>query len=285
ALALLALAAGYGALAAVAFGRERDLSSALSAVALALAGVAAAVQLDGNWLVLAWAIGAALLAGLSRAVGELRFLLACAVYLGLGLAHALTLDAPPADLFAAQRHPGAGVPALLALAGAGLAFAAAAVARREPVARAGDDPLARAGHRLEEGLPRWRSLSLAGAALAAVYATSLAILELFQALPAVDVDTAFQRGHTGVSAFWAVLALALLYAGLVRGRDALRNAGLALFGITLAKIFVYDLAALSAIARALSFLAVGALLLAAGFFYQRLASRQAPAREPVEPRT
>jgi uncharacterized membrane protein len=89
----------------------------------------------------------------------------------------------------------------------------------------------------------------------------------------VSVETAFQRGHTGVSAFWSALALALLYAGLVQRRGALRLAGLALFGVTLAKIFVYDLAALSAVARALSFLAVGVLLLAAGFFYQRLGAR------------
>ena len=55
------------------------------------------------------------------------------------------------------------------------------------------------------------------------------------------------------------------------GRD-LRIGGLALFGVSLAKLFLYDLANLSSIARALSFLAVGALLLVGGFFYQRLAA-------------
>ena len=47
--------------------------------------------------------------------------------------------------------------------------------------------------------------------------------------------------------------------------------GFALFGISLAKLFVYDLAFLSSVARAFSFLAVGAVLLVGGFFYQRLA--------------
>ena len=48
-------------------------------------------------------------------------------------------------------------------------------------------------------------------------------------------------------------------------------------GVSLAKIFLYDLAKLSSVTRALSFLAVGAVLLLAGFFYQRLtaATRQA----------
>ena len=50
----------------------------------------------------------------------------------------------------------------------------------------------------------------------------------------------------------------------------LRYAGFILFGTTLVKIFLYDLATLSAVARAGSFIAVGTLLLAAGAFYQRM---------------
>ena len=58
----------------------------------------------------------------------------------------------------------------------------------------------------------------------------------------------------------------------------LRVAGFALFGLALAKLFLYDLAYLSSITRALSFLAVGAVLLLAGFFYQRVTAdlREAP---------
>ena len=48
-------------------------------------------------------------------------------------------------------------------------------------------------------------------------------------------------------------------------------------GISLAKLFLYDLAFLSSVARAFSFLAVGGVLLAAGFFYQRLAAVDSPA--------
>jgi uncharacterized membrane protein len=52
----------------------------------------------------------------------------------------------------------------------------------------------------------------------------------------------------------------------------LRRVALALFGLSLAKLFLYDLTFLSSVARAFSFLAVGGVLLTAGFFYQRLAS-------------
>ncbi len=58
--------------------------------------------------------------------------------------------------------------------------------------------------------------------------------------------------------------------GLRRASRALRLGGLALLAISLAKLFLYDLATLSSVTRALSFLAVGAVLLLGGFFVQRL---------------
>jgi len=57
---------------------------------------------------------------------------------------------------------------------------------------------------------------------------------------------------------------------LRRRVQALQLGGFALFGVSLAKPFLYDLAFLSSVARAFSFLAVGGVLLLAGFFYQRL---------------
>jgi uncharacterized membrane protein len=89
---------------------------------------------------------------------------------------------------------------------------------------------------------------------------------------AAGVETDFQRGHSAVSAFWGITGLVALYVGLRRALRVLRIAGFALFAVALAKIFLYDLANLSSITRALSFLAVGAVLLLAGFFYQRLSA-------------
>jgi uncharacterized membrane protein len=65
----------------------------------------------------------------------------------------------------------------------------------------------------------------------------------------------------------------VLYLGLARRSRGLRLTGFAIFGVSLAKIFLYDLSALSSITRALSVLAVGAVLLLGGFFYQRLSSQ------------
>jgi uncharacterized membrane protein len=107
-----------------------------------------------------------------------------------------------------------------------------------------------------------------------LYAASLVILQLFEWAPDVGVHASFQRGHTAVSALWGVVGLVVLYAGLVRRTRSIRVAGLALFALSLAKLFVYDLANLSSVTRALSFLAVGAMFLLAGFFYQRLSAER-----------
>jgi hypothetical protein len=240
--ALLGIAAVYGVVAACVHRRHRDLATLLGAIALVVGIAGSRDLLDGTWLVLAWAVTAVALAVAARVDERLEIGALC--FLGLAAGHALVLDAPPTDLVVASRHPGAGVPAV-ALAVA--AFVAVALLRRH--AR--------------------QALAWAGGGLA-LYGLSLAILEAFEA-GGGGVETAFQRGHTAVSALWGLVGVALLYAGLRRRERALQLGGFALFGVSLAKLFVYDLSFLSSIARAFSFLAVGGVLLLAGFFYQRLA--------------
>ena len=253
---VLAFALALALLAALVFRRaeRRDLSTLFWAPALALAALAFALLLTDGWLVLAWAGGAAALAALPRLLGEPRFLFASLAYLALAGAQALAFEAPPERLFATNSAPARGLASVLFVALAALAFALFA-------------PWARA-----------RLAALAGAGALALYGASLALLALFVSLSDVALAAAFDRGHTAVTALWAGVALALLSLGLVRASRQLRLGGLALFAIALAKIFTYDLAGLSSLARALSFLAVGALLLVAAFFYERLSQRLAAER-------
>ena len=177
-------------------------------------------------------------------------------------------------MFVAQRHPGGGVPALVFVIVAAAVVAAVAASS----ASAGDiDPATPGGYaELASKLESLRRISALGtvwaAAIITVLALSLSLLELAETVFSGDVLTDFQRGHVLVSAFWGVVGLALLYVGLVRRARAVRVAGFVAFAVTVAKIFFYDLSSLSAMARALSFLGVGTLLLVAGFFYQRLSS-------------
>ena len=238
---LLALAAGYGVAGVAMLARRRDFATALGIAALGLAVPASVILLDGTWLVIAWAITAALLALSTDA--EERLVYGVLGYFGLAFAHMLVFEAQPKDVFVAQSHPGSGAPAVLFVLAAG-----AVIAWRTPPLRTG--------------------LTWVCGALG-LYAATLAILEASEDLGG-GVHSAFQRGHTAVSCLWGVVGLTLLVLGLKRGGRHLQLGGFALFGLALVKLFVYDLSFLSSIARAVSFLAVGALLVVGGFFYQRL---------------
>jgi uncharacterized membrane protein len=245
--ALVGLGLVYGAFSLPVFRSARDLSTLLWALALALGIAGGAELLSGRWLVLAGALLCAALSLLSRQTRELRLQLASALVFALSLGYALWAQAPPRQLFVAVAHPGAGVPALLFLAGAAAVFGLGPQLYRQR-----------------------RELAFIVLGVLLFYAVSLSILEVAEIATSADVDTEFQRGHTGVSAFWGLVSLGFLYLGLTRRSRTLRLVGFGLFGVTLAKIFLYDLSFLSSLARALSFTAVGAVLLLAGFFYQRI---------------
>ena len=73
----------------------------------------------------------------------------------------------------------------------------------------------------------------------------------------------------GVSVAWTVFALSLLVVGIaVRNRD-IRLQGLAVFSLTILKVFFVDTAALDTLGRTVSFVVLGVILLAASFIYSR----------------
>jgi len=247
---LLLAGAAYAYLGSALLRHERDLSTCLWGTGLAFGVAGTALVLDGFWLVLAGAVAAAALYLLGEVVREPRLQAAAAAVYVLSLGYALVVEAPPRDFFVESAHPGSGVPALLVLA-----VSAAMIAWRP-----GPAPYAKA-------------IAIAVAGALSFYAVSLALLELAEIATDADVGTKFQRGHTAVTIFWGLVSLGFLYAGLKRRSWHLRTAGFALFGVSLAKLFLYDLAFLSPLTRALSFVAVGAVLLFAGFFYQRLSEQ------------
>jgi uncharacterized membrane protein len=73
-----------------------------------------------------------------------------------------------------------------------------------------------------------------------------------------------------LSLLWSGVGLAAVAVGLVRDIRALRYGGLALLVTAVVKVFAYDLAALTSLARVASLLVVGLLLIAGAYFYQRL---------------
>ena len=75
---------------------------------------------------------------------------------------------------------------------------------------------------------------------------------------------------------WALVGFGGLVAGLVRDHSALRRGALALLGLAVAKVFLYDLASLTSIYRVVSFIVLGLLLLCGAFVWQRVRPRPLP---------
>jgi uncharacterized membrane protein len=91
----------------------------------------------------------------------------------------------------------------------------------------------------------------------------------------LDVTTGgFQTAHAVVTVTWLALSVVLLWLGL-RERDALVSVRLAvgLAAAAVLKLFLFDLATLPGLVRALAFLAVGVLLLVIGTWYHRQLDR------------
>ena len=219
---------------------SREIALLLYGVGAALVGVAIAVTLDGPAVVAAWSAEALVLAWAGRRTDTpKRGLVASILFAGLALGHVLVFEVPPTSLaWGLDSIPVAiGAVGLVLLALAGIA-----AAYRDFV-----EPLA------------W-----AGAALAVYLASGLVV-----DLAGAQLHHSTQTSQLALSGFWGALGLAAIVAGLIRRKRALRLGGLGILALAVGKVFLVDLAHLESIWRVASFLAVGLLLLAGAFAYQR----------------
>jgi hypothetical protein len=120
-----------------------------------------------------------------------------------------------------------------------------------------------------DGERRWAAHA---AGVAAVYAVSIAVVDLFQAQVGgtIGVEELQKQAQVALSVLWAVIGALVTVLGLRVRRPALRLSGLGLLGIVTLKVFIVDLAALDITYRVLSFVALGILLLAAAYLYGRM---------------
>lgn len=72
-----------------------------------------------------------------------------------------------------------------------------------------------------------------------------------------------------LSIIWAVYATFLIVTGIRKGYGPLRYLALFLFGITILKVFLFDLSELERFYRIISFVALGIILIAVSFLYQK----------------
>jgi uncharacterized membrane protein len=108
----------------------------------------------------------------------------------------------------------------------------------------------------------------------AVWALSLEVDQYFHQpfLETGDAD-AIRSAELGrqlaLSLLWTVYAAVLVVTGVRRGVPGIRWQGLALFGLVVGKVFLYDLSFLSGGHRILSSIILGIVLIAVSVLYQR----------------
>jgi hypothetical protein len=79
--------------------------------------------------------------------------------------------------------------------------------------------------------------------------------------------------QVALSVAWALYAVGLVAAGFRRGYAPARYLAIALFGLTIVKVMTKDIAELDRVYQMLSVLALGVLLVAASYLYQRMTTR------------
>ena len=92
----------------------------------------------------------------------------------------------------------------------------------------------------------------------------ITIISLF--LGTLDVTLPYREG---LSILWGMYSFLLIGLGMKKDLKVLRVGGMFLFGLTLIKIFIYDLAGLNIVSRMVIFIGLGILLLVTSYLYQR----------------
>lgn len=225
--------------------RDGGETTAVDALALTLLAAVTWGLVDG-WLRLALLCLAALaLRGVARVTGEREAEVGAAGLWGLGVVHVLLSSAPPQALL-----DGVAAPASAAAALVGLAAVAAASAWAQ-----------------RRGRQAWTAAAVAALGyLASVLVVSV-VLEAPSHWP-LGAGTP-QGAQVALGALWTVSGAVALWTGLRRGWLSWRIAGFVLFACAVVKAVLYDLAWLDLGYRAASYFALGLLLLAGAYAYQR----------------
>ncbi|HLK66562.1 MAG TPA: DUF2339 domain-containing protein [Bryobacteraceae bacterium] len=236
--------------------------------ALTFVTVAIPVQLESNWITIAWGMEALVLiwASFEAAAPRLR-LLAGAVF-ALAVFRFLVHDSP--WIFRAAFNPVLNRYFLGTLA-LSLCFAGAAYFYRR-MGRADADAI------------RFQLIISLVAVGVLWIGTSVDAYAYFQVQSdAIDVrspgaaETVKQlqwAGQLSLSILWSIFAGAMTAAGFRLHQKGWRVAGLVLFGITLLKVVFVDITVLEQFYRILALLALGLVLLGAAWAYQRVVRRE-----------
>src|SRR5712664_198584 len=224
-------------------------------LALTFATLALPIRLEGKWITLAFAIEGAVLIWTGFRALHLRLRQAGYFLLALAAVRLLLFPISASEFFFNARF--ATYLVLIAC------MVVALLAARERATILGDQ----------------EATALAILAIApnayAILALSLEFWDYFgrNALSGLDGHLA---QHLALSLLWTLYASVLILVGVKRQSALLRWQALVLFGLAVAKVFLYDISYLDRFYRIVSLLILGVLLLVVSFLYQKKISRERP---------
>lgn len=92
-------------------------------------------------------------------------------------------------------------------------------------------------------------------------------------LQLMDIAGSTQTYKLGLSILWGIYSLFLIALGIFKNKKYLRIGAIALFGLTLVKLFFYDIASMNTITKTIVFVSLGILLLIISFLYNKYKHR------------
>lgn len=103
------------------------------------------------------------------------------------------------------------------------------------------------------------------------FALHLSILWILSSelLQWMDLAGSTQSYKLGLSILWGVYSLFLIALGIFKNKKYLRIGAIALFAMTLVKLFFYDIASMNTITKTVVFVSLGILLLIISFLYNK----------------
>ena len=99
--------------------------------------------------------------------------------------------------------------------------------------------------------------------------TNLTIRHIFNPTDIQNTPVGDFENYT-YSIVWLVVGIAVLAIGLAYRSRLFRMASGVIIGLVVLKVFLIDMSELEGILRAVSFISLGAVLIAIGYFYQRI---------------
>jgi len=239
-------------------GRTTQITRMLYAgLALTFATLAIPIRLEAHWITLAWATEGLVLVwcGLRisswalRAAGLLMFAIVAVRVLVLPI----EVGFEPSFLLNARFLT--------------MTYCAAAAIAAFVLARRSDAAIENTEARV------FFALAIAGN-LCFLVAISRETWDLLGRTPSLGIDRDLAQ-QLGLSMLWVAYALAQVVPGVRWKSAALRWQGLALLGVTIVKVFFFDLSFLTRFYRIISFFALGLVLLGVSFVYQKMSAKAA----------